>query len=99
MLATKTLGPGEEADIRVQLGRALTHVQEWAKGRTELERAIQHLDHDPGARAGAMMILAWPRGTTCPARVHIEWLTRAGEHTAAGRESEWPRAGLLPQRG
>jgi DNA-binding CsgD family transcriptional regulator len=81
VLAQQVLTSAEEADIRVQVGRALTHVQRWAEGRAHLERAIPHLEHDPSSRAGAMMVLAWPRGTTCPAKVHLEWLRRADELT------------------
>lgn len=77
LLATRVLTPQEEADIRVQLGQALTHIQEWAAGRAELERAIPHLEHDPAVRARAMMLLAWPRGDTCRADEHIGWLRRA----------------------
>jgi DNA-binding CsgD family transcriptional regulator len=50
---------------------------EYTAGRAELERAIPRLGHDPDAQARAMMLLAWPQGTTCPASEHIRWLRRA----------------------
>jgi DNA-binding CsgD family transcriptional regulator len=77
LLATGTLTSEEEAGLRVQLGQALAHRQEWAQGRVELERAVPHLGHDPLVCAQAMILLGWPRGTTCPAGVHIGWLRRA----------------------
>jgi len=76
-LEAGVLGPAGEADVRVQLGQALTHIQHWEAGRAELERAIPRLGHDPVARARAMMLLAWPRGTACPAAGHLRWLRRA----------------------
>jgi DNA-binding CsgD family transcriptional regulator len=77
LLATGALARGEEADVRVQLGQALTNALEWAEGRAELERAVPHLEHDPVARSRAMMLLAWPRGAAYPTEVYIGWLRRA----------------------
>jgi DNA-binding CsgD family transcriptional regulator len=77
VLARTTLELGEEAGLRFHLGLVLTIMQEWAEGRAELERAIPHLDQDPVMCSRAMMLLAWPKGTTCPAGVHLRWLRRA----------------------
>ena len=88
VLATGMLGPEQDADIRVQLGQALTNALEWADARTELERAIPHLEHDPVARSRAMMLLAWPRGATCPAEVHIGWLRQAAELPAPAQRAD-----------
>lgn len=85
VLAEGTLTPGEEADIRVQMGRALSYVGRWAEGRAQIERAIPHLDHDPGRQATAMMMLAWPFVTTLPAEAHLEWL-RSAENLAVTME-------------
>jgi len=76
------LAPGEEADLRFQLGRVLMVLDEFDAGRAELERAIPHLAHDPVASARAMIILGWPRGTTWTVSAHRRWLRRAGEVTA-----------------
>jgi DNA-binding CsgD family transcriptional regulator/tetratricopeptide (TPR) repeat protein len=73
------LGPEEEAGVRFELGRALGAAEEWAEARVELERAIPHLGHDPVSAGRAMILLGWPRGTTCPASVHLRWLRRASE--------------------
>jgi DNA-binding CsgD family transcriptional regulator len=88
LLAAASLEPQEEAGIRFQLGHALTHVQEWPAGRAELERAIPGLHHDPVLCARAMMLLAWPRGATCPAGEHIRWLRRAAELAAPADPAE-----------
>jgi DNA-binding CsgD family transcriptional regulator len=77
LLATDSLEPGDEAYVRFQLGHALTHVQRWPEGRAELQRAIPGLGHDRITQARAMMLLAWPRGDTCPAGEHVRWLRRA----------------------
>src|SRR5260370_12392868 len=49
--------------------------------RAELEQAIPHLAHDPPKALRAMMLLAWPRGSTCPASRHLLWLRRAAKLT------------------
>jgi DNA-binding CsgD family transcriptional regulator len=77
ILARPTLDRAEEASLRFQVGLALMIMQEWAEGRAELEQAIPHLEQDPVMRSRAMMLLAWPKGTTCPAGVHLRWLRRA----------------------
>jgi DNA-binding CsgD family transcriptional regulator len=93
-LAAGALGRAGEADVRVQLGQALTHIQDWEAGRAELERAIPHLGHDPLARARAMMLLAWPRGTACPAAGHLRWLRRAAEADVPRGQADELRAAV-----
>jgi DNA-binding CsgD family transcriptional regulator len=83
LLDSQTLEPGEEADIRAQLGEVLTAMQDWEPARTELERSIPYLAHDPAQAARAMMLLAWPRGTGCPAAEHLRWLRRADKVSAS----------------
>jgi DNA-binding CsgD family transcriptional regulator/tetratricopeptide (TPR) repeat protein len=78
-LEARGLAPEEEADVRFQLGRVLTVVDQFEPASTELQRAIPHLAHDPAARARAMLILGWPRGTTWPLSAHRRWLRRAAE--------------------
>jgi DNA-binding CsgD family transcriptional regulator/tetratricopeptide (TPR) repeat protein len=75
------LGPGEEADVRFQLGQVLNAMDAYEAARAELERAIPHLAHDPSKALRAMMGLAWPRGSTCPASRHLRWVRRAAELT------------------
>jgi DNA-binding CsgD family transcriptional regulator/type II secretory pathway predicted ATPase ExeA len=82
VLESGTLTPEDEASLRFFRGRALTAMQRWVEARAELERAVPGLDHDPAARTEAMILLAWPRGTASPARVHAEWLRRAQEQGA-----------------
>jgi DNA-binding CsgD family transcriptional regulator len=77
LLDVPALGPEEEADLRVQLGELLTATQDWGPARTELERSVPGLAHDPAEAARAMMLLAWPRGSSCPAAEHRRWLRRA----------------------
>jgi DNA-binding CsgD family transcriptional regulator len=79
----QNLTPGQRAEIRFQLGQVLLGMEEWVTGRAELELAIPHLRHDRGAAARAMMLLAWPRGTTCPGSEHVRWLQRAARLTAS----------------
>jgi DNA-binding CsgD family transcriptional regulator len=85
VLAEGTLTPGEEADVRVQMGRGLSSLGRWAEGRAQIEAAIPHLDHDPGRQATAMMMLAWPFVTALPAEAHLRWL-RSAENLAVTME-------------
>jgi DNA-binding CsgD family transcriptional regulator/tetratricopeptide (TPR) repeat protein len=82
VLSSKLLAPEEEAAVRFHLGRLLLQMEEWSEGRAELERAIPHLAHEPIYAARAMILLGWPRGTTCPVSVHLHWLRRAARLTA-----------------
>ncbi|MEW2619324.1 AAA family ATPase [Streptomyces sp. NPDC048106] len=78
-LAAGVCGPGQEADIRVQLGSVLLFMGEDDAGRAELKRAVPHLGHDPAEAARAMMRLGWPRSSSWPASAHLRWLERAAE--------------------
>ena len=82
VLSSKLLEPEEEAAVRFHLGRLLLQMEEWGEGRAELERAIPYLAHEPIYAARAMILLGWPRGTTCPVSVHLHWLRRAARLTA-----------------
>jgi DNA-binding CsgD family transcriptional regulator len=72
-----------EAEARMLLGRVLLVMEEREAGRTEVERAIPHLVHDPVEAARAMILLGWPSGAAWPAARHRQWLRRAAEMTAA----------------
>ncbi|WP_198545970.1 ATP-binding protein [Actinacidiphila yeochonensis] len=72
-------GPGEEADVRVQLGNLLLFMGEDDAGRAELKRALPHLAHDPAEAARAMMRLGWPRSSSWPVAAHLRWLERAAQ--------------------
>ncbi|WP_063762369.1 helix-turn-helix transcriptional regulator [Streptomyces sp. NRRL F-5123] len=78
-LAAGVRDPGQEADIRVQLGNVLLFMGEDDAGRAELKRAIPHLGHDPAEAARAMMRLGWPRSSSWPVPAHLRWLERAAE--------------------
>ena len=79
-----------QAEARMLLGRVLLVMEEREAGRTEVERAIPHLVHDPVEAARAMILLGWPSGTAWPASRHRRWLERAAELTA-----RMPPAGRL----
>ena len=77
-LASGVGTPEEEADVRCQLGMALVVAEDWDNARTEMERALPHLGHDPLAAAQAMSLLGWPIGwTDWPSSEHVRWLRRA----------------------
>ncbi|MBM9506182.1 helix-turn-helix transcriptional regulator [Actinacidiphila acididurans] len=78
-LDSEVLAPGQEADVRVQLGNVLLFMGEDDAGRAELKRAIPHLAHDPAEAARAMMRLGWPRSSSWPVSAHLRWLERAAE--------------------
>jgi DNA-binding CsgD family transcriptional regulator len=71
-----------QAEARMLLGRVLLVMEEREAGRTEVERAIPHLVHDPVEAARAMILLGWPAGAAWPASRHRQWLQRAAELTA-----------------
>ncbi len=75
--------PGEEADVRAQLGRMLCWSEEFDAGRAELERAIPHLAHDPVEAARAMVNLGRPFRAEWHASTHLQWLQRAAGLTAS----------------
>jgi DNA-binding CsgD family transcriptional regulator len=70
-------GPAQEGELRYLLGVVLLQLDEWPAGRAELELAVPRLGHDPARAQDAMMTLSYPRGSTCPGSVHLEWLRRA----------------------
>jgi DNA-binding CsgD family transcriptional regulator/tetratricopeptide (TPR) repeat protein len=73
----------DAAEVRFQLARVLLTMYDFDAARSELELALPHLA--PGSRqaARAMMMLAWPLGSSIPATEHLRWLRRA---SAAGTE-------------
>ena len=81
-LAIAPARPDEEADVRIQLSRALWNLGDWEAARAEAERAVRHLAHDPAAAARAMIILGRAQDAPWPASVHLRWLHQASELTA-----------------
>jgi DNA-binding CsgD family transcriptional regulator/tetratricopeptide (TPR) repeat protein len=79
VLAAGGVGPAEEADARMLLGRILLVLEERDAARAELEQAIPHLRHDSVEAARAAILLGWPKGTDWPAAVHRRWLDRAAD--------------------
>ena len=77
------LQPRVEAELRLQLGRVLVVMSDWGAGRTELERAIPNLGHDPAEAARVMIYLGWPLEPSWPASRHRSWLRRAARVMAA----------------
>jgi predicted ATPase len=76
VLSAPSLTREGEADLRFQLGRALISIDDYEAARTELERSIPHLAHDPVAKQRALMLLAW-RCSTSPVWMRRRWLRRA----------------------
>lgn len=58
-LTAPDLGWEAEADLRFQLGCALTMVDDFRGCVVELERSLPHLAHDPAAKVNALIMLAW----------------------------------------
>jgi len=87
-LVDSGLPPAEEAEIRFQLGRALRVAGAFEASRSELERAVPHLAHDPVAEVRAMMLLGVPVGTPQPVHVHLGWLRRAANAPASLEPAE-----------
>ena len=81
--------PGEAAQLRVQLGRILSILQQYEAGRAELEQAVTQPGLDVTDRARAMILLGWPFESSQPARVHRRWLRRAGEVVARVESPDW----------
>jgi DNA-binding CsgD family transcriptional regulator len=79
----KALDQRAQAEARMLLGRVLLVMEEREAGRTEVERAIPHLVHDPVEAARAMILLGWPAGTAWPVSRHRQWLQRAADLTAS----------------
>jgi DNA-binding CsgD family transcriptional regulator len=68
-----------EADVRDRLARLLFQQGLIEEGRTEIERAIPNLDHEPVGAAKAMAYLGWPDVGPWPAGVHLDWLERSAK--------------------
>ena len=75
--------PGDEAVVRFQLGRVLGMMEEYEASRSELERAVPHLTHDPARAARAMALLGWPDSRATPASEHLMWIRRAAGVSAS----------------
>jgi DNA-binding CsgD family transcriptional regulator/tetratricopeptide (TPR) repeat protein len=88
ILDAGNLEPGEEAEVRVQLGRVLGVVQEFEAGRAELERAVPHLPPGSVTAARVMLYLGWATGSVRPAPVHLGWLRRAAKVTESPAPAE-----------
>jgi DNA-binding CsgD family transcriptional regulator len=73
------LPPVEQAKLRSRLGRLLGQQGDIAAARTELERAIPHLDPHSGDAARAIVYLGWPWFGPGPASAHLEWLRQAAD--------------------
>jgi DNA-binding CsgD family transcriptional regulator len=71
------LTPSEEAELRFQLGRTLSTLQESDASRAELEEAVAGLPPDSLSAVRAMMLLGWPQGSNRPPAEHLRWLKRA----------------------
>ncbi len=82
VLDTSALVPIDEANLRFQLGRVLTVMEEYEAGRAEVERAIPGLPNGSVNAARAMILLGWARNATWPARAHQQWLQRAAKTSA-----------------
>jgi len=94
-LESGMLDPGQEAMARFRLGMALEGTDDEAS-RLEVERAIPGLRPGSLERVEAMLLLGWPRDSTCPGRVHREWLGHAGR--AVGPVSPAERSDIATKR-
>ena len=81
VVAAQALDQRAQAEARMLLGRVLLVMEEREAGRTEVERAIPGLVHDPVEAARAMILLGRPAGAAWPASRHRQWLRRAAELT------------------
>ncbi|MGH3447316.1 MAG: helix-turn-helix transcriptional regulator [Nocardioidaceae bacterium] len=73
-LKYRTLGAQVEAELRVQLGRLLWHMQEYDDAQGELASAVSRLASDSPECVLARILLAWPRGASQTAMEHTRWL-------------------------
>jgi DNA-binding CsgD family transcriptional regulator len=74
------LDPPDEAGLRLELGRLLAQLgEDEDAARTEIERAIGKLGHDPVEQARAIRMLAQPVIGDKPAATYRRWLRRAAE--------------------
>ncbi|GAA1582751.1 LuxR family transcriptional regulator [Actinoplanes couchii] len=82
VLGTPGLSARQQAEIRNPLGRLLITVGEAQAALSELEQAVDNLDHDPVEAARAMTYLGWAYAGPWPASTHRRWLDRAAALTA-----------------
>jgi DNA-binding CsgD family transcriptional regulator len=95
-LEARDLEPGQEAELRFQLGRVLSAMDEHEAGRAELERSVSHLPASSVQAVRAMTMLGWPHGTDVPASVRVRWLRQAAQHAGSLEPAE--RLRLLVDR-
>jgi DNA-binding CsgD family transcriptional regulator/tetratricopeptide (TPR) repeat protein len=69
----------QEALTRYHLGDLLEDMYDYDASRREMELAIPHLEPGSHELLVAMTYLGWPVGSSCPGRVHRDWLRRAAE--------------------
>ncbi|MFI6623219.1 helix-turn-helix transcriptional regulator [Streptomyces sp. NPDC050528] len=79
VLDGEALAPHDRAAVRIQLGRMLLQVAEYAAGAAELERALPDLADEPFQAAWAMTTLGSPPSTLMSAGEHRRWLDRAAD--------------------
>ncbi|MGY1498707.1 helix-turn-helix transcriptional regulator [Streptomyces sp. QTS52] len=79
VLDGEALAPHDRAAVRIQLGRMLLQVAEYAAAAAELERALPDLVGDPFQAAWAMNTLGSPPSTMMSAEEHRRWLDRAAD--------------------
>jgi DNA-binding CsgD family transcriptional regulator/tetratricopeptide (TPR) repeat protein len=79
VLAQGGLTARQQAEIRNPFGRLLINLGEAQAALTELEQAVEDLDHDPVEAAKAMTFLGWAYAGPWPASTHLYWLERAAE--------------------
>jgi len=72
-LAAQSTKRGENAAVRLQLGRVLFAMEDFEAAYAELEDAIPYLE-DAAEAGKAMALLGWPFGTSWPVSVHLRWL-------------------------
>lgn len=99
LLDRTRMSPGEEAELRLLLGRVLLTMEEYGRARAEMERAVGQLTAGSVDAIATMNYLGWPRGPA-PAAVHRKWLRRAGTALAdaAGQVSSGARMTLRVDR-
>jgi DNA-binding NarL/FixJ family response regulator len=76
LLATTSFAPGEEAEVRLLLGRVLLTMEEYGQAYPELERAVAHLPVDSVDAVAAMTYLGHPRNHASASECR-RWLRRA----------------------
>lgn len=97
VLDTQGLDARERAEVRTAMARLLGQVGDMEACRTELERAIAHLDHDVVQQCRAMTYLGLPYLGPWPASTYLRWLRRAAD-VARGITSAEDRLALATDR-